>query len=62
MPRTPIEKAVDEVQTELAMARSRDYDAASWELFIGNQMQKILNAIADTETDKAEKEWSRPLP
>jgi hypothetical protein len=47
-------RAVEAVQAELTQPRRYDYDADSWDIFVGNQMQRILDVLTPTEETPAE--------
>jgi hypothetical protein len=48
-------RTVEEVQSKLTESVAWAYDADSWEIFVGNQMQQILDAItADDRRRSAE--------
>jgi hypothetical protein len=47
-------RTVEEVQAALVTSRWQHYDAGSWELFVGHQMQRILDLVTPAEETPAE--------
>jgi hypothetical protein len=47
-------RTVEEVQVAFADELGWGYDPQSWELFVGNQMQKILDVLTPAEETPAE--------
>jgi hypothetical protein len=43
---TALEKAIEKAQAALTVADVQEYDGDSWDIFVGNQMQIILDAAA----------------
>jgi hypothetical protein len=47
-------RTVEEVQAALSLANAFDMDRQSWEIFVGKQMQRILDVLAPAEETPAE--------
>jgi hypothetical protein len=51
---TPLEKAVEQAQAALTTKDHYYTDADSWDIFVGNQMQTILDAAAHLHDARAD--------
>jgi hypothetical protein len=47
-------RTVEEVQGALTLANAFELDRDSWEIFVGNQVQRILDVLAPAEETPAE--------